>query len=253
MEGKERIGLIAGWGDFPLAAANSIVASGYDLVVIGIRGHANRQLAELAKDYVELGLGRFGAAVRYFRRHRVHRVVLAGKVFKTRILVRFAWLKHWPDWLFWRYFYQHFWTGGQNRNDDTLLLTVTKLFKDHGMNCMPATDFAPELLVNPGPLTRRRVSELERKDIQFGWQIAKEMGRLDIGQCVCIKGQTVLAVEAIEGTDDCIRRAGELCSTGGIVVVKVAKPQQDMRFDVPTVGVGTIEAMQAAGPRVLAI
>ncbi len=250
---KERIGLIAGWGDFPIATAEQIVRAGHDLIVIGIRDHADRRLSEFAAEYIELGLGRFGAAVRFFRRYGVHRVVLAGKVFKTRILVRFAWLKHWPDWTFWRYFYRHFWTGKQARNDDSLLLTVTQLFAEHGMECMPATDFAPELLVPPGTLTRRKLTDLERKDIEFGWRIAKDMGRLDIGQCVCVKGQAVLAVEAIEGTDECIRRAGALCAAGGIVVIKVAKPQQDMRFDVPTIGIGTIESMRAAGARVLAI
>ena len=97
------------------------------------------------------------------------------------------------------------------------------------------------------------LSDGQMKDIEFGWELASEMGRLDIGQSVCVKGRAVLAVEAVEGTDECIRRAGELCPSGGFTVVKVAKPQQDMRFDVPAVGLGTIETMAAAGGRVLAI
>ena len=104
-----------------------------------------------------------------------------------------------------------------------------------------------------GTLTRRSPSGSQQKDIAFGWQMAKEMGRLDIGQSIVVKDQTVLAVEAIEGTDACIRRAGQLCQKGGFTVVKVAKPNQDMRFDVPTIGVGTIETIHESGGQVLAI
>ena len=107
--------------------------------------------------------------------------------------------------------------------------------------------------MNPGVLTRRSPSSHEERDIAFGWELAKEMGRLDVGQSVAVKERAVLAVEAIEGTDRAILRAGELCRAGGFVVVKVAKPQQDMRFDVPTVGCTTIENLHRAGGRVLAI
>jgi DUF1009 family protein len=117
----------------------------------------------------------------------------------------------------------------------------------------PATDFAPELLAKAGQLTRRGPTASQLQDIAFGWNLAKEIGRLDIGQSVAVKGRAVIAVEAVEGTDACIRRAGELCPQGGFTVVKVAKPQQDMRFDVPTIGIGTIENLAAAGASVLAI
>ena len=118
---------------------------------------------------------------------------------------------------------------------------------------LPATTLAPELLVRDGLLTGRPITSHQWRDIAFGWHLAKEMGRLDIGQSVAVKGRAVLAVEAIEGTDECIRRAGQLCPAGGFTVVKVAKPSQDMRFDVPTVGLGTIQTMRAVGARVLAI
>ncbi len=104
-----------------------------------------------------------------------------------------------------------------------------------------------------GQLTRRGPTPAQRKDIEFGWTLAKEMGRLDVGQSVAVKDRAVLAVEAIEGTDECIRRAGAFCRAGGFTVVKVAKPQQDMRFDVPTIGVGTLEDDGRAGGRVLAV
>jgi hypothetical protein len=114
-------------------------------------------------------------------------------------------------------------------------------------------DYCPELLVHAGQLTRRVPTAAEDKDIAFGWALAKEMGRLDVGQSVAVRDRAVLAVEAIEGTDQAIARAGRLCRHGGFVVVKVAKPQQDMRFDVPTVGCTTIETMHQSGGRVLAV
>ena len=123
-----------------------------------------------------------------------------------------------------------------------------------GIHFAPATDYAPELLVRRGTAhPPRAVRHGNRKDIDFGWRIAKELGRLDIGQSVAVKDQAVLAAEAIEGTDQCIRRAGSLCKAGGFTVIKVAKPQQDMRFDVPTIGRGTLQTMLEAGGRVLAV
>src|SRR5262249_5998227 len=150
-------------------------------------------------------------------------------------------------------FLPHFVLQKKKRNDDALLTAVVETFEQAGIQMAPATDLAPELLAPPGKLTRRAPTDREERDIDFGWLLAKELGRLDIGQSVAVKGCAAIAVEAIEGTDACIRRAGELCEQGGFTVVKVAKPQQDMRFDVPTIGLGTIESMIAAGAKVLAI
>ena len=133
-------------------------------------------------------------------------------------------------------FLPHFWTRKKDCRDDSLLRAIVDEFAAEGIRFAPATDYAPELLVGQGQLTRRGPTAWQQKDIEFGWKMAKEMGRLDIGQSVAVKDQAVLAVEAVEGTDECIRRAGELCRAGGFTVVKVAKPQQDMRFDVPTIG-----------------
>jgi len=133
------------------------------------------------------------------------------------------------------------------------LLGLIEEFARDGIQFESALDLCPELLVKSGILTRRPLTARESRDIEFGWELAKEMGRLDIGQSVAVKEGAVLAVEAIEGTDQAILRAGQLCRSGGFTVVKVAKPQQDMRFDVPTVGCTTIESMRQAGGRVLAI
>src|SRR5262249_51848491 len=133
------------------------------------------------------------------------------------------------------------------------LLAAIQEFEKEGFRLASALDFCPELLVREGQLTRRGPTPREQLDIEFGWELAKEMGRLDVGQSVAGCDRAVPAVEAIEGTDRAILRAGELCRGGGFTVVKVAKPKQDMRFDVPTVGVQTIDSMRIAGGRVLAI
>ena len=150
-------------------------------------------------------------------------------------------------------FYHYFITHKRDNKDDTLLGVLTDAFAAHGITFRPATDFAPELLVKSGQIAGRPPSATQQADIEFGWEVAKQIGALDIGQSVCVKDRAVLAVEAIEGTDACILRAGELCKKGDFTVVKVAKPQQDMRFDVPTVGVRTLRTMLAAGAKVLAI
>jgi DUF1009 family protein len=179
---------------------------------------------------------------------------MAGKIHKVLFFRRFAWLKHLPDWRFVREILLPHWVFHKRDNkDDTLILTVIEAFARDGITFAPATNFLPELLVKPGLLAGNRLSLKQRKDIEFGWHLAKEMGRLDVGQSVAVYRQAALAIEAIEGTDECIRRAGQLCQTGGFTVVKVAKPQQDMRFDVPTIGMGTLQTLLAAGGRVLAI
>lgn len=177
---------------------------------------------------------------------------MAGKFHKVLIYRPWALVRHLPDWTALKTFYPMI-SGKKDRKDDTLLGTLTDAFGEAGIDFRPATDFAPELLVPRGMISGRPPSTALSRDIQFGWQLAKEMGRLDVGQSICVKDQGVLAVEAIEGTDACIRRAGELCRKGRFTVVKVAKPKQDMRFDVPTIGVGTLETMIASGANTLAI
>ena len=147
------------------------------------------------------------------------------------------------------------WYFGRRRDnrDDSILLSVIDEFAADGLRFESALTLCPELLVRPGVLTRRPPTAGEEADIAFGWELAREMGRLDVGQSVAVKERAVLAVEAIEGTDRAILRAGELCRAGGFTVVKVAKPQQDLRFDVPTVGRTTVEMLHKAGGRVLAV
>lgn len=248
------IGVLAGWGEFPIYVAKTLKQQGYQVVGLGIHDHADgEQLRQYCDVYREIGLAKLGGAIRFFQRHGVHRATMAGKIHKVLMFRRLAWLKHLPDLRCLLTFYPHWITKTKDRNDDTLLGAVVDAYARSGIEFAPATDFAPELLVELGTLAGPRLTSAQRKDIEFGWQLAKELGRLDCGQTVAVKGRAVLALEAVEGTDECIRRAGALCPSGGFTVVKVAKPQQDMRFDVPTIGRGTIETIAAAGGKVLAI
>jgi len=248
-----RVGILAGWGRYPLLIAAALRRQGCEIYCLGVVGHADPALAAVCHHFRWSGLARFGAAIRYFRRHGVTEVTMAGKIFKVRLFQRWSWLRHLPDLRTIRMFLPHFWTRRKDCRDDSLLTAIVEEFASEGIHFAPATDYAPELLVPDGQLSRRGPTAWQQTDVTFGWKIAKEMGRLDIGQSVAVKDQAVLAVEAVEGTDECIRRAGALCRAGGFTVVKVAKPQQDMRFDVPTVGLGTLETLQAAGGKVLAI
>ncbi|MEM9413419.1 MAG: UDP-2,3-diacylglucosamine diphosphatase LpxI [Planctomycetota bacterium] len=249
----ETIGLVAGWGRFPILVARELKRSGYKVVCCGIKGHAAPELIDICDEFRWFGLAKLGAQLRYFQSHQTSKATMAGKIFKTLLLEKFHLLKHLPDLKSLRHFYSIYFSKTKNRNDDTLLLTVTELFASGGVDFLPATDFAPKLLVHEGPLTRRLPNHDQLKDIDFAWNLAKEMGRLDIGQSVAVKDRAVVAIEAVEGTDACIRRAGELCKAGDIVIAKVAKPQQDMRFDVPTVGTSTLDTMKKSGASILAI
>jgi DUF1009 family protein len=249
----KRIGLMAGWGRYPLVIAEALKKQGYETYCLGVVDHADPKLAEVCHEFQWSGLAKFGSAIRYFKRRGVTETMMAGKIFKTRLFGRFAWLHHLPDLRTIRMCIPFFWTRQKDCRDDTLLMAVVDEFASEGIRLSVPTDYAPELLVKPGQLTRRGPSFAQQKDIEFGWRMAKEMGRLDIGQSVAVKNQAVLAVEAVEGTDQNIRRAGTLCKAGRFTVVKVAKPQQDMRFDVPTIGRGTLETMLESGGEVLAI
>ncbi len=175
---------------------------------------------------------------------------MAGKIEKAVIFQPLRWLKHLPDW---RTLHMWFRYATANKSDDTLLLAVIREFERDHIHFESALDYCPELLVKHGFLTHRRPTPAQWNDIKFGWEMAKELGRLDIGQTVVVYDQAVIAAEAIEGTDACIRRAGTLCRRGKFSVIKVAKPQQDMRFDVPTIGTQTIQTIREAGGRVLAV
>lgn len=253
MPATEPIGLLAGWGRLPTLFAEKAKSLGIPVICVGIRGMADRAALEPhCYRFYWTRLAALNRPARCFKREGVRRWAMAGKVFKNRLFTFrriLGMLTLMPDLRMIRFFFRK----RANNADDTLTLALIDEYARDGLICSSALDLCPELLVRPGVLTRRSPTALEEADIEYGWHLAKEMGRLDIGQSVAVRERAVLAVEAVEGTDACIRRAGELCKGGGFVVVKVAKPQQDMRFDVPTIGPSTIESMRAAGGKVLAL
>ncbi len=249
VSGKAPLGLLAGSGRFPIVFAEKARSLGIPVVCVGIRHEAAPELAGLVQGFHWAGVARIGRVIRCFKRDKVESIVMAGKIRKVVIHTPWRLLSLLPDWRTLVMWYRR----KRDNRDDTLLLSIMAEFEADGMRFESALDYCPELLVGAGLLTSRKPTGRETEDIAFGWELAKEMGRLDIGQSVAVKERSVLAVEAIEGTDQAIARAGTLCRSGDFVVVKVAKPQQDMRFDVPTIGCTTIESMHKAGGRVLAI
>lgn len=244
------VGLLAGSGRFPILFAERARQLGLPVVCVGIADEAPAELIPLVDRFYWTGFTRLGRMIRCFKGEGVKKIVMAGKFHKAKMNTPFRLIRHMPDW---RMFRVWFFTKRKDNKDDTLMLGLIKEFEKDGMSFASALDICPELLVKTGLLTKRGLTAAEEADIAFGWELAKEMGRLDVGQSVAVRERAVLAVEAIEGTDKAIQRAGTLCPRGGIVVVKVAKPKQDMRFDVPTVGCVTIESMRQAGARVLAV
>lgn len=247
---REPVGLLACAGRFPILFAEKAQECGIPVVCVGVAGMADPALKSLCAEYHSLRRASLGFLTRTFRRAGVRRWTMAGKFHKHLLYRPWRLLQLLPDWRMVRFY---FFRRRKANNDDSLLLGLITEFRAQGLECVSALDLCPELLVKEGVLTRRSPTSTEDRDIAVGWALAREMGRLDIGQSVMIRERAVLAVEAIEGTDRAILRAGELSGGTGFVVVKVAKPGQDMRFDVPTVGQQTIESMRAAGARVLAI
>jgi DUF1009 family protein len=244
------VGLLAGSGRFPILFAESARRQGLKVACVGIQHEAPPELRDLCTTFETVGVAKLGKMIRVLGRQNVRNVVMAGKVTKNVMYTPRRWVQLCPDYRMVRMWY---FRNRKDNRDDSILLGVIAEFERDGMAFASALEYCPELLVNEGLLTRRPPTARELADIEFGWQLAKEMGRLDVGQSVAIKEKAALAVEAIEGTDRCIERAGMLCKAGGWTLVKVAKPQQDMRFDVPTIGVSTIENLHKAGARVLAI
>ncbi len=243
------IGLLAGSGRFPILFAEAAKRQGHSIACVGLKYEASEELRSLCDSFEVIGVSKLGGMIRSFKRMGAERIVMAGKVTKSVMYTPFRVIQLMPDW---RMIYM--WKRTlRDKRDDSILLGVIAEFARDGMTFDSALDYCPELLVKTGTLTRRRPSAADMKDVAFGWTLAKEMGRLDVGQSVAVKEEAALAIEAIEGTDRCIERAGLLCRAGGWTLVKVAKPHQDMRFDVPTIGVSTIENLKKAGARTLAI
>lgn len=243
------LGLIAGGGLFPLLVADGARRQGCRVHVVALRGLTDPELHNHADAFRWSAITRPGAWVRFFRRHRVGSVILAGYVRKAEMFSRFRWLRMWPDLTAIRIWFFRL----KDRRNDAVLSAIADEFARHGMIMDACTKFTPEHMAPAGLLTQTRPTAAQLRDADFGWPLARELGKLDIGQSVAVREAEVIAVEAIEGTDGMIERAGALCPRGGWTLIKTSKPRQDPRFDVPTVGPGTIEGLRRNGGKLLVI
>lgn len=235
------LGLIAGWGDFPLAVAQAAREHGRRVVAVGFRGETDPALARSVDAWHWSSLGQVGRLIRLLKTAGATEAVLAGVVKHRRVFNLFR-----LDWRAVRLL-----AGLKDKRANAILGAVADTLAQEGIRLISPLPWLKAYLPPSGCLTKHRPSRQERKDVQFGYRMARHVAAADIGQTVVVKNQTVVAVEAMEGTDACILRAGEI-SRGGAVVVKVTKPNQDFRFDVPVIGPLTIQSMQKAGATVLA-
>lgn len=237
-----KYGLIAGNGRFPFLVAEGARKAGHALAVVAIREEADPRIETVAEDVAWVGIGKLGRMISIFRERGVDRVMMAGQVKHVQLfsgaipdlkMIKMLW-------------------GLPRRNTDALIGGIADEMARSGIELIDSTYFVKDLLAEDGVLTKRRPGRSEMADIEYGLKIAREIARLDLGQTIVVRGAACVAIEAMEGTDAVIRRAGELAK-GKLTVVKVAKPDQDMRFDVPVVGLPTVEAMISAGASCLCV
>jgi UDP-2,3-diacylglucosamine hydrolase len=253
MPAKDKLGLIAGNGKFPFLILDAARAQGFEVVVAAIKEETFPEIASSGAASVHwLSLGELSKLIETFKREGVHRAIMAGQVKHKQI---FSSIK--PDWRLAKLL-----LSLRTRNTDALLGAVAKVLGDEGITLENSTSFLEPLLAKPGVFTERPPTEEERRNINYGRAVARHVAQYDIGQTVVVAEAACVAVEAMEGTDATIERAGQLMQSlegaastlsRSLTVVKIAKPNQDMRFDVPVIGIGTIEAMKKARATCLAI
>lgn len=249
----ERIGLIAGNGSFPLLVLDAARAQGFDVIVAAIKEEAFPEIETHGAAAVHwLSLGELSKLIETFQREGVRRAVMAGQVKHTQIFSSIR-----PDWRLAKLL-----LSLGTRNTDSLLGAVAKTLADEGITLENSTAFLEPLLAKAGVLTKREPTSPEKKNVDYGRAVARQLAQYDIGQTVVVAESACVAVEAMEGTDAAIERAGQIMrSLAGdastlsreLTVVKIAKPNQDMRFDVPVIGVKTVEVMRQAGATCLAL
>lgn len=239
----EKVGLLAGIGALPVECAKAARVQGYEVYVVALLPETDNRLKDYATDYQEISVFKVGKILSYLKKKQITQVTMIGKVTKELLYAH----KAMPD-----FKTVQILMGLPNRKDDTVMQALVEAVETTGAKVVDQTALIRPLMPLAGTLTKREPSAEEKQDMEFGFRMAKEIGRLDVGQTVVVKNLAVMALEAIEGTDACIRRGGQL-ARGGAVVAKVAKPEQDNRFDVPAVGCKTIETMVEAGAKALVI
>jgi DUF1009 family protein len=237
-----RYGLIAGNGKFPFLVIEGARRAGAELAVAAIREETDPAIERVSERVTWVGIGQLGRMIRFFKREGVEKAIMAGQVKHVQIFSGAL-----PDVRMLKML-----LSLPRRNTDALIGGVAAELAREGIELIDSTYFLQDQLPQEGVLTRRAPSAAERGDIEYGLEVAREIARLDLGQTIVVRARACVAVEAMEGTDATVRRAGQL-ARGRLTVVKVAKPNQDMRFDVPVVGVPTIETMVEAGATCLCL
>jgi DUF1009 family protein len=241
------LGLIAGNGRFPFLVLDAARRAGHEVTVIAFKEEAFPDLETVAArppaaPVHRVSLGQMGTWMRVLKEAGVTQAVMAGQVKHTKLFSDIM-----PDLTALSVLRRL-----KGKNTDAIIAAVADVLKDQGITLIDSTSFLEPLLAREGVVTRRQPTEDEIRDLEFGYRVADQIAGLDVGQTIAVKSAAVVAVEAMEGTDAVIARAGQLAGSG-VCIVKVAKPHQDMRFDVPVVGVATIEAMATAGATVLSV
>ena len=241
---EEAIGLVAGQGEFPLLFASTAKSLGKKVIGFGIEGCTDRRLEDFVAETHYVGLGELEKLLQLFKEKKIRQVMLAGGIPKKEMYNPSFRMDSTARNLI---------DSGKNKGDDHLLRAFQIFLKIKcGISILDSRVFLKNAMAPKGVLTTRKPSAQEWEDLRFGWKIAKGIGQMDIGQTVVVKKGVVLAVEAIEGTDNAVKR-GALLGQGEVVVVKVCKPRQNLRFDLPCVGRDTLEALKAGSSRVLGV
>lgn len=239
----QTIGILAGSGNLPIIIAKDAIKNDYKVTVIAIENLADKSIEDIAHKTHWINVGRLGKLIKILKNEGISKIILAGKVPKSLLYKS----PITPDLRAIKLLFKM-----KVKSDDVMLKAFAEELMSEGIEIIDTATFSPEIITPEGLINSIPPSDEQIKDIDFGWHIAKEIGRLDIGQTVVVKGLSVMAVEAIEGTDEAIIRGGSLAGSGA-VVVKISKPQQDMRLDVPAVGLNTIRSMIKVKANVLAI
>ncbi len=243
MARTEKYGLIAGNGRFPFLVVESARSQGLDLVVAAVKEEASPEIESCGFPVHWLGIGQLGKLVRLFQAAGVSKAIMAGQVKHVQIFGSSL-----PDLTMIRML-----AGLKQKNTDALIGGVARVLEESGITLMNSTALLQPLMATEGTMTRRSLNSRELEDVEFGRPIACRIALMDIGQTIVVRDKAVVAVEAMEGTDAVISRAGSLVNRKNLTVIKVSKPSQDMRFDVPVVGVPTIENMISAGATALVL
>jgi UDP-2,3-diacylglucosamine hydrolase len=245
------LGLIAGHGRLPFMIAAGAKKAGCKVICVGLADTVDAELAEEVDVFYRVAIARPGAWIRKLKKHGVTNTIMVGQVAKKRLFTPWRILRYLPDWRAFRIYYWRL--RRKPKLTDSLLGALADELASGGIILENSTLYCKEHLADPGLMTSGSIRTSLKDDIDFGWDIVKKLGQLDIGQAIAVREKEVLAVEALEGTAAMIERAGSLCRAGGWTLIKAAKPRQDMRFDVPCVGPDTISSMAKNGAKCLVV